>query len=252
MHQNGFTQVEVINAGVGGYTSHQNLLNLQLRVLPLTPDLVIFYQGFNDILTRFVHPASSYLADNSGHVVPDISATVMPAIWEYSTLLRALGIQLRLTESHSAIGLHFRRSALSNHRMEFERQWRSGAYPSGVFADASAMDMFRNNPPLHFARNLRHILAVAERHDVDVLLLTFVTSSGFDNHISSDAYQFALAQHNEITRAAAESSQARLLDLRAVFPDDPGLFSDGYQMRSRGNALRARLIGDFIIREFLA
>ena len=134
----------------------------------------------------------------------------------------------------------------------FTTQWRLGQYPSGIFSQVPALDMLENNPPIHFERNLRHILAVAQRHDVDVLLLTFVTSSGFDNHISSDAYQFALAQHNEITRAAAESSQARLLDLRAAFPEDPSLFVDGFHFNAKGNRLRGQLIGDFIIREFLS
>ena len=252
LRDNGFAEVEVFNAGVGGYTSHQNLMNLQFRVLPLQPDLVIIYQGYNDVHTRLVYPFAAYRADNSGYMAPRVSATVMPAIQEYSTLLRALAIQLGLMQSHSDFEWHVRLPASTMYQNRFTTQWRLGQYPSGIFSQVPALDMLENNPPIHFERNLRHILAVAERHDVDVLLLTFVTSSGFDNHISSDAYQFALAQHNDITRAAAESSQARLLDLRAVFPDDPGLFSDGYHMRADGNALRARLIGDFIIREFLS
>jgi lysophospholipase L1-like esterase len=40
---------EVINAAVGGYTAAENLRNLTHRVLPLDPDLVIYYEGNNEI-----------------------------------------------------------------------------------------------------------------------------------------------------------------------------------------------------------
>jgi len=42
--------IEVINAAVGGYTSAENLRNLKYRVLPLDPDLVIYYEANNEIV----------------------------------------------------------------------------------------------------------------------------------------------------------------------------------------------------------
>jgi lysophospholipase L1-like esterase len=41
---------EVINTAVGGYTAAENLRNLTHRVLPLDPDLVIYYEGNNEIV----------------------------------------------------------------------------------------------------------------------------------------------------------------------------------------------------------
>jgi len=40
---------EVINTAVGGYTAAENLRNLTHRVLPLDPDLAIYYEGNNEI-----------------------------------------------------------------------------------------------------------------------------------------------------------------------------------------------------------
>jgi hypothetical protein len=42
-------KIEVINAGVAGYNTTQSLINLRERVLPLDPDLVIFYEGQNEM-----------------------------------------------------------------------------------------------------------------------------------------------------------------------------------------------------------
>jgi lysophospholipase L1-like esterase len=42
-------KIEVINAGVPGYVITESLKNLELRVLPLNPDLVIYYEVNNDM-----------------------------------------------------------------------------------------------------------------------------------------------------------------------------------------------------------
>jgi lysophospholipase L1-like esterase len=44
----GGAQVEVINAGVVGYSSAQGLRQLQMRILPLDPDVLVVSFGFND------------------------------------------------------------------------------------------------------------------------------------------------------------------------------------------------------------
>src|SRR5688572_28114679 len=43
-------KIEVINAAVGGYVAADNLKNLRHRVLPLDPDLVIYYEANNEIV----------------------------------------------------------------------------------------------------------------------------------------------------------------------------------------------------------
>jgi hypothetical protein len=48
----GYQNVQVINAGVPGYNSWEILVNLEFRVLDLDPDLVIIYEGTNDVHAR--------------------------------------------------------------------------------------------------------------------------------------------------------------------------------------------------------
>jgi len=249
----GFDQVEVINAGVGSYASFQNFINIQFRVLPLQPDLIIVYQGYNDIHTRFVFPHSEYQGDNSGYIAPFVTDTIMPDILEYSTALRIIGIRANLTKPHSALDWHRFKLASSSRRDEFLSQWRAGVYPSGLFVETPAMDMLRNNPPIHFERNLESMVALAKQHDVDLLLVTFVTSTDFNlPPVASEEYIFALEQHNDITRAAADGNGIPLFDLEAVYPADRSLFTDGRHMTVEGNRIRSQLLGDFIIGEFLS
>jgi lysophospholipase L1-like esterase len=49
-------RIEVVNAGVLQYTSAETLASLMLRGLDLKPDVVIFYQGANDVAPRLVRP----------------------------------------------------------------------------------------------------------------------------------------------------------------------------------------------------
>jgi lysophospholipase L1-like esterase len=44
--------IEVINAGVGGYTSIENLLRYHFHIAPLSPDLIVYYYTHNDIHAR--------------------------------------------------------------------------------------------------------------------------------------------------------------------------------------------------------
>ena len=48
LRSSGLESLQVINAGVPGYISTQDLMQLQSQVLPLEPDIVILYTGVND------------------------------------------------------------------------------------------------------------------------------------------------------------------------------------------------------------
>lgn len=258
LRQSGFDAVEVINAGASGYTSHQNLINLQLRVLPLLPDLIIVYQGFNDIQARFVYPASKYLGDRSGSLRPFVSGIVMPDVTEYSTALRILGIRFGVTASHSAQDWHLSRRPNSYVGDIYIQQIQLGTYPSGIFKEISAAEILANNPPVHFARNMAHMIALADHSDVNILLVTmafdddFHETSGLTTRrfSTSDEFVSAMAQHNDLTLEIGARHNSPVFDLAEVFPDDHSLFTDGLHMTEKGNRARAQRIGDFVIRQF--
>ena len=91
----GLDHVTVINAGAAGYTSWESLINLQIRVLALDPDLVIVYHGTNDVHARLV-TRNGYSSDNTGSI-RQWSAPPIP--WfEHSTLLRLLSRKLGNTQ----------------------------------------------------------------------------------------------------------------------------------------------------------
>jgi len=66
---------EVINAAVPGYVSSDNLKNLKHRVLPLEPDLVIYYEANNEIVkdTRELALADGIVAGRPSRAVAALS-----------------------------------------------------------------------------------------------------------------------------------------------------------------------------------
>ncbi len=61
-------QVEVINAGIQGLSIEASLKNLRYRVLPLDPNLVIYYEAHNDLVadTRQLAMARGLIDDGAG------------------------------------------------------------------------------------------------------------------------------------------------------------------------------------------
>lgn len=253
LQANGFPQVEVINAGVPGYTSHESFINLQMRVLTLNPDLIIIYHGINDAHARLVYPYSQYRADNIGYRGPIIQDTVMPNIWEYSTFLRILGIQSGWINSHNTLEWTRVRDAWSSYAGAFATSQHRGGYPDGIFQEASAMDMIVNNPPIYFESNLRSMADLAHARGVDVMFSTFAYDPNTANQptVSTPEYILMLDQHNEVTKAVAETTDSYLFDLTSVMPMGQEYFADGRHMTELGNHIRAEYYGDYIIESIL-
>ena len=72
---------EVINTAVGGYTAAENLRNLTHRVLPLDPDLAIYYEGNNEITKD-----TRQLALDRGLIAPGNSRSLARTISDHSLL----------------------------------------------------------------------------------------------------------------------------------------------------------------------
>jgi lysophospholipase L1-like esterase len=96
-------QFEVINAGVPGYTVHEGLKNLSKRVLPLQPDLVIYYEAANQLALD-----SRNLAKQRGLVAPDEAhvSPVIKTLSEYSLLFDLVykNAKIALSQRHGPTG----------------------------------------------------------------------------------------------------------------------------------------------------
>jgi hypothetical protein len=186
-------EVRVINAGVPGWSSFESLLNLQLRVLDLEPDLVIVYHGINDIHPRLVWPPEAYRGDNSGRRGP-VAADAGAHPIEASTLARILGLRGGWIRPHTDFTRSLDRAPSTYHGDVFYRQRHAGGYPDGIFREVSAKRMLAANPPVYFLRNLENIAILARAHGAQPVFATFAVSDAFDlPRVTSPEYRAAYA-----------------------------------------------------------
>ena len=223
--QYGHPSVEVVNAGVGGYTSWESLANLAFRVLDIEPDLVIVYHGTNDVKARFVDPAI-YAADNSGRRKPWTTPQVHPI--ERSCLLRIL-----LHRLGSATQVHL--GTVVNHPLYFGEE--DGLEPLQVLAA---------NPPIYFRRNLESMIAVARVHGIAIMLMTWAHSPHFGDYCAIDYFQHGFEENNTVVREVALKHQVPCFDFVEVMSRDKRFWADGRHVNEQGARLKAKLVAAFL------
>ncbi|MFC1489463.1 SGNH/GDSL hydrolase family protein [Thermodesulfobacteriota bacterium] len=248
----GFQNVNVINAGASGWSSWESLINFELRVLDLEPDMIIVYHGINDIHSRFVWPPNAYRGDNSGRRAHQVGI-IMPSILEYSTLLRALMIKMGKTTAHANFGRTIDRPPDTYYGSLFRKQTLEGVYPEGIFKEVSAEEMLKTNKPVFFERNIRNIVCIAKNMGIDVVLSSFAYSPLFIDQprVSTQEYIAAYREHNSLLKEIARETDVNFFDFAGKFPIDKHYYTDGRHVNEKGSQLKAEFFGNYLIKKEL-
>lgn len=233
----GYAAVEVINAGVPGYNSWELLVNLEFRVLDLDPDLVIIYEGTNDVHARLVEPGA-YRGDDTGRRQAWQAPPV--AVWEHSALLRILS---RMSNRTRQVSIDDYVSAPTYLSWPFEARLSE--------LDLEPAEVLAQNPPIYFRRNLENMVAVARQHEVAILLATWAYSPYLNDYASKDYYQRGFEENNNIVREVAASQAVPLFDFASVMPQSAAYWADGRHSNEAGALEKARLFAAFLAAEGL-
>lgn len=251
LHERGYPHVRVINAGAMEYKSWETLINLELRLLDLDPDVLIVYHGVNDVNARLVWPPEAYAGDNSGYSGHSPGLHRRLPWWQRSTAARVLLVRFGFIQPPMAIYDTYATFAPTAHWVEFTRQNNSGTYPEGVFEEVPAMRMLETNEPVYFRRNIESLVAVAKAHGVTPVLATFALCTHPPSSWNSDEYRFAIGQHNAVLRETGQEMGIPVFDFAGAFPDDETLFADAIHVNEEGALLKARLFADYLIEQGL-
>lgn len=227
----GYARLEVINAGVGAYTSWESLVNLEFRVLDLDPDLVVVYHAMNDVKTRLVAP-SAYRSDNSGYRKNWEDPGIR--LWEYSCFLRILSRMARITRQVNA--------------NDFTR------VPASIWVHncADPMGHLRDNPPKYFIRNLQNMVAVSRENRAQIMFSTFAYNKVKKTYgDKTEIYYQGVDEHNEVLRRFAADHHVALLDFAAVMPGDEKYYTDMCHLNESGCLEKAEIFAAYIEDNFL-
>lgn len=221
---------EVINGGVGGYTVLENSLHYLILLNDLQPDLVLLYEGINDVDARLF-----------GVLTPDYSNYRIPWRSEGSVLPRPNPVLAPLSP--------YRYYFLTRHIARVRHTGIGGVVspPRPSPAEWSAA-LDRNHPDIYRShlRNLIHLLQ-GEKRRVVVLPQHFIAVKDGD-----EVFARGVREHNEVNRAVAEEFQAPFLRVLA----EPGTFArgdtfDNCHFNERGSGKMAEEVFRFLDRERL-
>lgn len=230
----GYTQIEVINAGVPYYTSWETLANFQFRVLDLQPDMVLIYDGINDLNAR-AHLPEHYAG------IPASAGLWNPRQPDPgpSTLYRFIAISLGWQPDPNALTTRF-------------YSWLPHVTCCEQYTHEEIAAHFAANPPIYFERNLRNVVAIADVNAVQVVFSSWTyypdPTANDMNLMALDYRQEAIAEQNEVLRRLGEETSAEFYDLHAAFPYNPDYWlPDGIHMTPPGTAHQARLYAEFLV-----
>ena len=228
----GYETVEIINAGVGGYTTWESLINLEFRVQDLSPDIVMVYHGTNDVHSRIVLK-ELYRGDNSGQRKQWAPQSI--PFFEKSCFLRILSRRMRITNQFG-LGSLVNRSDFIGERSAI----------SGDVWNNRPEQFIEQNPPIYFRRNIVNMVALTQIHKIPVILVTWAFSPLKNDYASTAHYRQGFEQHNEVLKEIAQKYGTLLFDFAAQMSPERSYWADGRHVNEAGSLLKARFFADFL------
>jgi lysophospholipase L1-like esterase len=216
--------VEVINAGVPAYTSLDSLLNLQLRILPLQPDLIVVYHGINDLAARLV-PPDQYRPDFTGYR-SDWSPgdrDTPHRWWHHSRLAYVLAVQMGIIPQQK-VGY-------------------------GLIPNTSSLTIedLKRNPPIYFETNLDRMVLLARHSNAKIMFSTFAYSQDFNDPF----LKTGVLENNQVVQRIGEQLEVPVFDFSSQMPKDREYWDDAIHVNERGAERKAELFAQFIETAFL-
>ncbi len=228
----GYANVEVVNAGVAGYTTFQTFVNLAYRVTELQPDLVIIYHAGNDVLPREVDP-DCYAGQNPLRGVDPrgrISVSNLNIPLSSSALYRFVALNLGWMTNPATLAGLFVESPID-----------CGGSQNG----ADVAHNVEINRPIYFERNERNMIAVTREYGFKIMFASWAYHTGDSSALPF--WQTAVVEHNAITARVAQAEDALYFDYAAVAPTtDASSWADYVHMSASGNLSRAQAFAQFI------
>ena len=229
-------EAEVFNAGFPGWTSLENLISLSIRDLDLEPDIVVLYQGINNLQPASHRPFDSqYERGHADEAVRALGFDLQPLKWYERSLL-----------------VEKARELVVGKRNPWQRL-QSPSAPDNALTElpAEALETFE--------RNIRSFVAVAIAGGSRVVLVTQPMRIRSE-HVDADEAYLAqwilgldpvvapaeLERFNAVLREASMTGPALLADVAGQVAWEERDFDDPMHFSPDGSARMARVMADAV------
>lgn len=231
---------EVINAGVPGWSSRETLLNLDHRVLPLAPDLVVMLDGRNELYPQLF---AGFRPDYDHYRVMD-ARVILETNAGYRRLFRASHLLMWLgAKVPGVLGL--------------EPGWENPVYATVRFENRPTLESARRHARQHsryavFRRNVVRFVENSRAGGAEPILATMVfdaerfragvlAAGSFD----VETLEAVVARNNRIVMEVARRREVPLAEVHSL--NDPGLLVDDCHFNAAGEQRLAELLSATIL-----
>lgn len=218
-------EIEVLNEGLMGYTSLENLADLSMRVIDFNPDVYIIYLGINDYLT--LAPAAYFKTDYS-HFRKTFWETISFSIVELvpGVLLRSKVLSQVLLSS----GVKDRRNLLDNtgtniFRYRYKMK-KNEYYPAREAINAATI------------RNVKSMIGIIRQHNPEARIIL----SSFFNLENP----YWILRLNKEFAALARGSAVEFVDAVAQMPKEKRVVYDQVHFNLEGESRMAEIFAGAI------
>ena len=233
--------VEVLNFGTPGWTSAETARNLELRVLPLEPDIVVIIEGRNEVFPQLFN---NYRDDYSHYRIHNYS-------FRYTNYRQKIAFRL----SHLALALGVKKGWFG-----YSGWAENPAYGSIVLENRPTTEELLRNSQDHrrshaFQENLQRMVRIAEERGVETVLSTIpflqekwgsgVLPARVDRARITPVIGDWVAKNQQITRDVADQAGISLVDA-ARFLSRPDLLRDDCHFNIEGEQRFAELMATAI------
>jgi lysophospholipase L1-like esterase len=232
-------KIEVINAAVPGYTSTQELISLHLKVLQLTPDVVIIFDSLNDVFNLGHPPQNAWEMDEwESQFTMTMPQRMKQLLFRSSALLRSASkLRGHLSEWIHKVG-----------HQEGAPTWKPSPGASEAAANA-------------YLENIRSMLALLKVRGIRGVTISQPARLWSMSEAEMAAYGTPLEKVRAM-RSLRETMKRRTVDIVAQFGTDfsvldlddlgqvPAFFIDGDTMHftEAGNRAVAHRIADALLK----
>ena len=213
----GTDKIEVINAGLVSATSAENLVRFFLKILPLSPDMIIWYGSFSDVFPRVFNDYSGdyYHFRRTPHTENHSS---------YLFKLFERGILVRF----------FPDKGLRNDDL-LAQTWKFENLPS---TDSERIRNFENSGPEVFRRNLKYIVDAALANGVKPVFVTFAFDQdkpNWNHYIPDELWEKGIRQDNEVILELAQTYRLPTCSFYEYGLVDKRVFDNSIHLNAYGN-----------------
>jgi hypothetical protein len=222
--------IEVINGGHFFYTTQHSIIEYLFTLKDLDPDVIIFFEAINDLITSFAAPpySSGPFREDYGHFLSWLGGLRYPKSFEqflaqffYADLRRSTPKPIRFTNFKSS--------------HSFERNIET------------IIQIAKCNGITLILSNQTHCFSKEDKGDVDFLGFPRCFLIDDKHYADEESWYYGMELYNKIMQDTANKFSVPFVNQENRFKGERKFFTDAVHMTSEGNKLKAQLFANKII-----